>query len=228
MPLPEPSSCAAWPIEWCGDVSGVELELRDEAHEAASRLLWSMTGRRFGVCRVCRGPQPGDSGWCGLPPNRYEPRPDVPALWVDGENPKVVDVYLAETVIDRADWTQAGRWLIRLDETKWPTNTWANPTALMIELDVGVAPPPPAAEAVGELAYELLRSCRGEECALPARAQQITRQGVSMELLTPEDITANGLTGLDLCDRLIKATNPARLQMRSTVVTPERRSWRSA
>jgi hypothetical protein len=231
VPLPAQTSvCGSWPIDWTGDVSGVEFDLRDSAHEAASRVLWSLTGRRFGVCRVVRGPQPGSPypGSCGLPPSRYEPRPDGEALWIDGENPVVHNVYIDETLMDQADWAQAGKWLIRLADGVWPKNTWSAPTALMVEMSVGYAPPVGSAQAVGEMAYELLRASRGHSCSLPDRVSSQVRQGVSMEMLDPASFVKDGLTGLSLCDRLIGSVNPARLSTPSRVISPDVKGWRKA
>ena len=92
MALPEPSSvCEAWPVEWCNDVTTYDENTVDAAVEAASRVLWSLTGRRFGICTVVQGPPPGQS-YCGLPPSRFTVWPDTnpgTALWIDGENPSV-------------------------------------------------------------------------------------------------------------------------------------------
>jgi len=230
MALPDPATtCEAWPVEWCGDVSGVEASITASAHEAASRIIWSLTGRRYGSCSVVRGPAPGDTATsCGLPPSRYEPRPDGPAIWLDGENPVVEAVFLDETEMDPADWAQAGKWLIRLTGGTWPPNTWTNPTALMIQMTVGFPPPVGAAQAVGELGYELIKACTGDECSLPRRVQTLTRQGVSMQMIDSLDFLDRGRIGLPICDQFIASVNPKGLAQASRVLSPDRPPWRAA
>jgi len=228
MALPEPSSvCEAWPVEWCGDTSSFDEATVTAAHEAASRVLWSLTGRRFGVCTVVQGPPPGQS-YCGLPPSRFTRWPDTnpgTALWIDGENASVIDVFIDGVAMDQADWTQAGKWLIRMDGEKWPLNTWTEPQRLFVEMAVGFEPPPIAAQAVGELAWELLKACDGADCALPARVQNLSRQGVSMNLIDSLEFLDSGKTGLPICDQFIYSVNPNKLDQGSRVLSPDRRGW---
>jgi hypothetical protein len=187
-----------------------------------------MTGRRFGVCVVVQGPPP-EQTYCGLPPSRFEPRPDGypgTALWIDGENPVVIDVFVDGTALDQNVWAQAGKWLLRIDGERWPLNTWNEPNRLFVEMSVGFGFPPGAARAVGELAYELLKACSGEDCSLPSRVTNLTRQGVSMNLIDSLEFMDSGWAGLPLCDRLIQSTNPKRLAQGSRVLSPDRRPWR--
>lgn len=48
--------CEPWPVIWCGDTSDIEPSILDFAVEAASEILWSATGRRFGNCSVTLRP----------------------------------------------------------------------------------------------------------------------------------------------------------------------------
>jgi hypothetical protein len=137
-----------------------------------------------------------------------------------------MDVYVDGVAVDPIVWTQAGKWLIRIDGERWPLNTWTEPNRLFVEMRVGFDFPAGAARAVGELAWELLKACDGEECALPSRVSSLSRQGVSMNLIDSLDFLDEGWTGLPLCDRFIRSTNPNRLAQGSRVLSPDRRPWR--
>lgn len=82
--------------------------------------------------------------------------------------------------------------------------------------------------AAGRLACELLAACdESEECALPANAQRIARQGVSVEL-TPLLIKADAFnTGIPEVDLWLTAVNPYKSKMPSRVFSVDRPQPRS-
>jgi len=63
--------CQPWPYIWCGDLAGVNPAVTGSAVMAASEILWSATGRRFGNCAVkirpcrkdCNTQWPQDTIW---------------------------------------------------------------------------------------------------------------------------------------------------------------------
>jgi hypothetical protein len=71
--------------------------------------------------------------------------------------------------------------------------------------------------AVGELACELLRAIKGEDCRLPANVASLVRQGVEIRMPDPNELLKDGLLGLPLSDRFVLAVNPNRLPARSRV-----------
>lgn len=48
--------CQPWPYVWCGDLAGVNPAVTGHAVMAASEILWSATGNRFGNCDVAIRP----------------------------------------------------------------------------------------------------------------------------------------------------------------------------
>ena len=62
---------------------------------------------------------------------------------------------------------------------------------------------------------EILRS------KLPKRVTNVTRQGLSMVVLDPMDFLDDGKTGVYEVDLFLKAYNPAKLQRRATVMSPD-------
>lgn len=82
----------------------------------------------------------------------------------------------------------------------------------------GIPPPDDAAPAVGELACEIIKAIKGEDCRLPKNVTQLARQGVTITMPDPTTIMQTGLTGLFLVDNFIRTWNPNGLKMRSRVI----------
>jgi hypothetical protein len=61
---------------------------------------------------------------------------------------------------------------------------------------------------VGLLAKEFMNACSGGKCRLPRRVRSVSRQGVTMDMVDPTSIYAEGLTGLPEIDTWLKAVNP--------------------
>jgi hypothetical protein len=112
------------------------------------------------------------------------------------------------------------RKLIRLGGTKWPrcndlskpdtqTGTWS------ITAKFGQTVPTGGALAVGELACEVLRALKGEECRLPRTVTSLARQGVSIQFPDVSTLFEKGVTGLYLVDQFIAAWNPHHLVRRA-------------
>ncbi|HEX8321639.1 hypothetical protein [Longimicrobium sp.] len=59
------------------------------------------------------------------------------------------------------------------------------------------------------------------ECQLPDRVTSLTREGISMELITPQDYLDKGRTGLPTVDAWLSQINPKRALRPSGVYTPD-------
>lgn len=119
------------------------------------------------------------------------------------------------------------RLLVRTDGQRWPScnnltkddtqvGTWS------ITAVYGQSVPESGSLAVGELACEILRAMRGEECRLPPGVTQLTRQGVSISIPDIGSLFRDGKTGLYLADMFIISSNPNKLQQRSRIYSPDR------
>lgn len=75
------------------------------------------------------------------------------------------------------------------------------------------------AYAVGVLAREYAKACSGQKCKLPTGVTSITRQGVSMELVT--GAFPGGMTGIREVDTFIALWNPTGLQRQASVWSPD-------
>jgi hypothetical protein len=125
------------------------------------------------------------------------------------------------------------RLLVRTDGQHWPrcndlskddtqTGTWSVTAAYGQEV------PEPGQLAAGELACEILKAMRGEDCRLPAGVTQLVRQGVTISIPDFGDILMKGRTGLYLCDMFIMSENPGHLRQRARVYNIDRPTQRRA
>lgn len=196
----------------------------EETAQAASEILYILSGRQFpGTCeatvRPC-GPC-GCHDRCSCRPSQIvlEPQPAVAVtqVLIDGE-------ILPETEY-RLD---PGSRLVRLNGETWPccqdlSLPSTEEETYEIEFTYGQVPPVAGKRAAEILACELAKSCTpGTECRLPARVTSITRQGVSMALLDPQDFLNDGRTGLYDIDLFLRAVNPDQLVEAARVINPDR------
>lgn len=130
---------------------------------------------------------------------------------------KIDGVVLASTAYRLDDW----RLLVRVDGSSWPLcndlnledteiGTWS------VDVQIGVPVPPLGQLAVAELGTEIAKfiSC-DDTCVLPKPIQSITRQGISISFLDPNEVFADGRIGLYFCDLFIQTYNPNKLRRRS-------------
>jgi hypothetical protein len=85
----------------------------------------------------------------------------------------------------------------------------------------GIDPPVLAKLALGELACELLSALSGADCRLPSNAISVTRQGVTVDLGSPEVLFQQNRLGLPICDEFLRTANPNKLTQRSMVYSPD-------
>lgn len=124
-----------------------------------------------------------------------------------------------------------GAELKRVDGDCWPVcQDWnAAPTdvgSFVVSYQRGVLPPDGTDCVTGMLAVEFAKACIGEKCRLPRMLQSISRQGVSVQYLTPQQLTDLKLTGIPEVDLWVTAVNPDRLDSDSVVWSPEVRRGR--
>lgn len=104
------------------------------------------------------------------------------------------------------------RWLVYLPESPgaerqgWPccqdvTLDDGMPDTWSVSYFYGNNPPMGGVRAASALACQLALACVGDEsCQLPERVTSLTRQGVSLAILDPLTLFADGLTGLNSVD----------------------------
>lgn len=123
--------------------------------------------------------------------------------------------------------------LVRQDGECWPScqDLGAPDGAegtFVVEYQVGLQLDDAAIAAVSAYTCELIKAAHPEcDCQLPQRVTQISRQGVTMQLIDPQDFLENGLTGVTLTDMWLRTVNPNRLTGPGRVMSPDARGVRT-
>lgn len=192
----------------------------------ASDMLFDLSGRRWsGECvRIIR-PVHG-RGCHGVCRRAWE--------WPLGPYPvaRVLEVRLDGAVlVDGTDYRlDDNRVLVMLDRSRrWPCSqdvrlpltedgTWS------ASYVTGAPPPAGGYEVAAILSAELSLAMKGDKkCRLPARTQQVVRQGVTITVY-PQGLIDGGRTGIAEIDLWLASVNPTRNRARSTVHSPDFRS----
>lgn len=117
--------------------------------------------------------------------------------------------------------------LVRTDGDCWPScqDLTAAPDevgSFVVTYRPGPAPNALDSLAVGRLACEYAKACRGGKCALPSGAVTIARQGVTVTLADKDGgLFPGGLTGIREVDHRIRFWNPHALKSPSLVWSPD-------
>lgn len=123
-----------------------------------------------------------------------------------------------------------GAVLVRTDGECWPEcqdmNVSSGTGVFTVEYRPGFMLPPDAPYYAGKLAGEFARSCQGQDCNLPAELTRLTRNGVEVTVLDPNEVPEQLLTGQPEVDRWIRSINPRGLRTRARVLSPDVRSPR--
>ncbi|MBP3086954.1 hypothetical protein [Mycolicibacterium fortuitum] len=211
---------------------------RNSAENIAIQVLWSLSGRQFGVCETTARPCPTyaqgfgygpfvlmlDSGhwtnWpCGCIGSCSVTGPRVVHL------PGPVDAITVVTIdgvpLDQADYQLEGNALYRKGG-QWPRQDLGRPLGesgtWSVTYTRGIPVPPGVDKLTGQLAREFAAACDDEdECRLPRTLVATTRRGVSHEF-DPSKILAAGKTGLTEVDLWLSSVNPHGLQQNAEVL----------
>lgn len=122
--------------------------------------------------------------------------------------------------------------LVRVGPDCWPkcndltkpdteVGTWS------VTLIYGTPAPQLVLLGAAEMACEIIKSCTGNDCALPKRLTSITRQGITASFLDDMGFLEKGMTGLYFVDLAARTYNPNRISRRPLVASPDSiNQWR--
>lgn len=212
--------------QWAGECSAVvrpcarSVDSDRWAHHGMGLAVEAGWGwnRSWGFC-ACNRPATRQCSCSGLS------EITLGALPVTGINEIKIDGDILAPASYRID---DHRWLVRLDGESWPCcqdmsldvtedDTW------QVDFDYGLAPPAAGVRAAATLACELYKACDPElvgQCQLPARVQQVARQGITVSMMNSL-LFQQGVIGLWDVDLFLTTYNPAKLQRPSTVLSPD-------
>ena len=193
-----------WPIDssCLPEITDDNAQQVRDAVDTAVLVLWALTGRRFGIC-------PAEYV---LPPARTSCPPDprlIDGAWLNSVPGAARDVSLpgpVDSILSVEDDEGVEMTVPVLDGN---VLRQVPASARVVKYLRGEPVPPGAAERVGVLARERYLQCIGDSrCRLPRNATSVTRQGVSVQMPTPQEIIDSGSTGLPEVDLWVRALNP--------------------
>lgn len=208
------------------------------AAQAATDLLWALSGRQFPGERAksvrvlapacsCDSRLPAVGGrtvdsealrWaetfgsCGCARTVMLPDPDVQ---------EILSVTLSGSVLAPTSYElEDGQRLVRLDGHSWPLGSDGNRDRLLVSYVHGTPPPAGAVRAALALATAWAKTEAGGKCGIPSRTTQITAEGVTV-VFDDFDVFRKGGTGISEADLWLFSVNPQQLTRRSSVLSPD-------
>lgn len=234
--------CDQWATEddlGC-DTDTVDAGMVDDAIEAASAILYALSGHMFpGVCEDTIRPCPGRSSRrapCSCRSSTECGCATLSQIKLRAPVVGVVEVRQdGETLDPSAYRIDDSRWLVRIDGDGWPCCQDLVASAdedgtFEITYTFGQAPPVAGKRAAAALACELILAWSPDEageCRLPERVTTITRQGVTMTVMeNPKELFESGFTGLEEVDLWLGSLRYDASHRPMTFLSPDRRPTR--
>jgi hypothetical protein len=239
MPIQVDPACTAY--------SDADAAVRQLLEAQAVWLLWALSGRTFGLQMVkVRPVQP----WPSLPTNRpswpYGHYPLMPALsgplpllgggftderaiaFLEGPITEVLQVTVDGQVVDPSAYTVFDSYrLVRTDGNVWPwqqrlTDPDTDEGTFAVTYTRGNPLPPSGQIAAGLIVCELAKArALDPTCQLPERVQKVSREGLDVQFLDPQDFVKDGRTGITAVDQWLHAVNPAGIASGADVWSPD-------
>lgn len=241
--IPAPLCCDEW--------TTFSPAIQAAAQDYAALVLWAATGRQFGLCTVqvrpCGMKRCNDQlvefygfDWSGGTWVPYifngtwfncscvglcccDPRCQVRLM---GPVDSITEVTIGGIAVDPNTYrVDDGHWLVRTGGQCWPTcadlDTDDGDNVFVVTYVRGSGVPPALLQAAATLACEWAKACVGAECRLSNRVTSLARNGITIDMASPEQFLDDGLTGLWEVDSVIVALNPYRRKQRSRIYAPE-------
>lgn len=241
--------CDVWPVpEACSygipAVPAARTPLQVHAMAVATEILWRLTAGIYGLCTLtvrpcgCRCTGTGwvpfqqlDGSWinvvCGCESQcgccyvceleLEGPVASVTSVKIDGValNPSEYRIdngnMLVRTGDNIACWPQCQK--LGLPDTQVGT--------FSVTYSKGLAVPVGGQMAVAALAAEIVKACTAGPCQLPARVQEVVRQGERITLINDVDTLRSGLTFIPEVDQWLVAVNPYGLREQPFIMSPD-------
>jgi len=242
--------CADWPIpENCSYGIDPDPETRPAEQAFAVTVATGMLSRAtldtFGVCPITVRPcgyrcanattypaQLPTGEWvniaCDCPSSLMCGCCEVCEIYLEGPINAITEVKVGGVVIPPSAYrVDNSNLLVRIDGGDcWPicqdlATPDTEPNTFSITYEMGVPVPAGGQRAVAALAAEILASCNGGACRLPARVQELVRQGERIQLINEIDFLRSGLTGIPEVDQWVVSVNPYGLHTAPMIWSPD-------
>jgi hypothetical protein len=243
--------CQDWPInEACtrGIEPDPSQRTPDQAYavSVATALLWRATAGIYGTCEATVRPC---GRKCGQQWFQYWPVQTTRGEWInvtcgcedsvcgcctvsevvlDGPVASITQVLIDGQVVDESTYRVDDSFrLTRVSPAEaWPMcQNLSSPSTEAGTFEIiyqrGITVPIDGQFALAALAAEILKACSGRACALPARVQQITRQGITADLINDVAFLRSGLFNIPDVDMWVTAVNPYNQRSSSSIYSPD-------
>lgn len=235
MAAPQTYPCDGWADTYdlelcpdCGPDAEIDPTIRDRALTTANRIVYVLSGRKYpGSCTETVRP-------CTCPCNRTEDRSrcacgDFDQITLDHYPiTSVSEIRVDGAALSSASWRiDDFKYVVRIDGDSWPCcqDLTADPASendtFQIAYTWGVTPGEDGKMAAARLACELAKAYSGRDCQLPERITSISRQGIDIAFIDPQEFLSEGRTGIYLTDAWIKAENPSGVLVPPAVFSPD-------
>lgn len=153
------------------------------------------------------------------------PMPSSRRLFLTGR--PVRQIYTVTTLgkvpasLSSLDWTLYNGFQLEISKHAKLYYDICDETEIEIDYEWGLDVLPKLLEnAIAVYSAEILLAANGSnECRLPERVTNVTRNGMSWTLLDPQDFLADGRTGIYEVDLALRAYNPSKAKARARVFT---------
>lgn len=194
--------------------------VRPCARRRAGRTPQWWGGERRGSWGECSCNRSDRCGCSGL--SEIDLGPDVQ---------EVTEVKVDGAVIDPGEWELIeGRYLVGWLKADGTNRVWpccqrldrpdTEDETFQVKIVRGLMPPIGGVRAAASLTCELLKASRGGDCRLPKRVTTVTRQGVTVAVLDPLTLFADGLTGLPEVDLWLASVRQGASRREAAVIVP--------
>lgn len=223
-----------------------DTEFAYDAVKAASNLLWALSGRKYSGVTTVTERYVCASRTRAWGPSRKTTTADIvggSVVNIPVNNFDFYDDMTSDGLSASSRLRLRGRPVIRVEAIRDRLGKVITPTAYTlvdhstiqpvlgttqfipcdaeITYTYGAEPPPLGRLAAKTLAIEFAKLWKGEDCALPQRVTNISRQGISYTVLDPQDFVDELRTGMYTVDLFLKSVNPDKARARSRVFTPD-------
>jgi hypothetical protein len=125
------------------------------------------------------------------------------------------------SVLDPSEYSlRNSAYVVRKQSLPWVLDSSSE---LSITYTYGTPPPSAGKRAALRLANEFILSDMGSpNCALPERVSSVSRQGVTLSVLDPNEFINNGRVGIYEVDLFLAAVNPNKAKKRPKVFSVDR------
>ena len=188
---------------------------KEEAHQIAVRVIYELLGRRWiwpAVTTTESIEIAPNQRWVSL-----EGRPIISVDSVVLSRPGITPTNISYEIENkhRLRFTDPHQiWYL----SPGPSRCCGSPMTLEVTYTYGSEPPLEIEKAIEALTEEIMLSYNDpDECSLPDTVTSVTRQGLTMQMLTATDFLSKGITGISTVDRTIALFNPANVRRKARV-----------